>query len=780
MWTPTFIMVLVLQVMCKGQELCEIIPGNQNIRFGSDIIVSLKASPNSDCRNRNAFNTSRVYWTLNSKRIAKTFYHSNSTVASVSIRNFSLARGLIECFFDGDILGGVNLHSYYLLSRPRSVSCVAKVDFKLSAFDVTCNWDLDNTKNTHYTVYFKQGSDVKICTSTKKSCTFHGELGPIPNENITITVKAENPVSTAYSDSVSHYGFWSIVQIDRPNVNVEPGLNVLRGHWKNNYFSESDIDCHVHFAEHENVSYTEPVELLKNDSTREFSLTGVKPCTNYTISVCCKLKGSIWSTCQNVSVLSSTNVSYVQLWRSKSLLSGQGKRVVHLMWKGIPASCNAFDEYRLFDETHNSKFVASSFKPSQNHTFCTLDDKPHRLCLAVFRKGGRLSKTCINVPSTEKDFPALHNVTALTKDCQIHVTWDKPTSAVTGYLIVWNSTHEDFLWQQTQETQFSLKGEPFTLYTISVSPFYERGPGDEVRLHKYVQEGEPPRVSEVSVKWISDKQAEIQWVPALHIECCAFVVNYTVIYTAHNDPRPRYVTVGKNQQSVVLDDLRPGTVYSVYVVANSMASSSNSDTKQFSTKVHELEDCHDLIHVFYCLYRRRKYLFQTFPNPRRSSLSVWSLQNHRTHWNPLTLPWDFNSEKVLPCQLDTEAVGVSPGSRRELTLKAWRPAQGATRHQEDATLACYPITVELPSGGKQETSHNFPSMGVNSPGDCPMYFSQTYRNQTTPQLSPVETCRRPCPLEERERLLKAKPQKATLDPTYVAVEVFACSRAQNM
>ncbi|KAK1800527.1 hypothetical protein P4O66_005748 [Electrophorus voltai] len=771
-----------------GQELCEVFPGNQNIIYGSDIIVSLKASPNSNCHNKNTFNTSRVYWTLNNQRIAKHYYDSNSSFASVSIGNFSLARGVIECLLDGDILGGVIFTSYYVLSNPQNVSCVGKLDSLLIKCIITCNWDLDHTENTNYTVLMKQGSEEKTCISREKSCTFADERGPLLSKSITITVTAENPVGKALSDKVTYDDVWSIVKIDPPDVHVELELTYLRVNWENIEFRKFETDCEIHFTDHERDSYTEPVKPVKVASTSHYLLTGVKPCTNYTISVCCKLKGSIWSACsQNVSVLTYINVSHVQLWRSKSVLSDKEKRSVHLMWKGVPASCNAFDEYRLFDHTYSSNFV-TSFKPSENHTFITLDGNSHRLSVAAFHNNTHLTEAFIDIPSTAEDldFPPLRNVSILAKDGEIHVTWDKPPSPVSGYIIVWNSTDKDFLWQQTQETQFSVQGEPLTLYTISVSPIYEDGPGDEVRIDKYIQEGMPPKVSEVRVTWISDKNAEIQWVPASHTECCALVVNYTVIFKAQDDPKPRNVTVSKKQRSVILDDLRPSTVYAVYVVANSMASSSNSDTKQFSTKLYGGASLTTLI--AYCLtlallpvfvvlsvMMRKKYLSEKFPNPRFSSLTVWSSQCHRTNWNPLTMPWVCDTEKILRCHLDTEAVSISPASRRELKLEASMP--------ENMVLASSPIIMELPSGGKRETSQIFPLMDVHTPGVCPLRLSQSsYRNQTT-VMSPVKSPRKgpvkPCPSEETEMLLKQKFQNETADTTYVAVDAFEHGKRES-
>lgn len=43
-------------------------------------------------------------------------------------------------------------------------------------------------------------------------------------------------------------------------------------------------------------------------------------------------------------------------------------------------------------------------------------------------------------------------------------------------------------------------------------------------------------VSQVQVIAVSDKHAEIRWIPT---QCCAFVLNYTVFYQTNNDPKIR-------------------------------------------------------------------------------------------------------------------------------------------------------------------------------------------------------------------------------------------------
>lgn len=109
------------------------------------------------------------------------------------------------------------------------------------------------------------------------------------------------------------------------------------------------------------------------------------------------------------------------------MLNDRGKRTVHLMWtvrwhfkkvlavlimdlnvfdemichdffffQGVSPSCKAFDEYCIYcDSLRLSKCCG----PYQNHTFITLDEKPHRITVAVIRNETRLSEASIEVPA---------------------------------------------------------------------------------------------------------------------------------------------------------------------------------------------------------------------------------------------------------------------------------------------------------------------------------------------------------------------------------------------
>ncbi|KAL6472911.1 hypothetical protein MHYP_G00190990 [Metynnis hypsauchen] len=798
MQTTNLFMVIILQALCKasgvsGLEKCDVFPSNQLIKYGLDLGVSFRAPPNSDCRKITSFNTNRLYWTLNNQTIAKSFYYCNSTFASVFIQDFTLAVGIVECHLDYFVLGGTVIRTYL---DPENVSCIGETMHDCyTCIRLTCKWDHNqNGVNTNYTVRVKQEGNEFFCRSREmKWCTFSEQEGPSIKGMINVTVTAQTSAGEAHSEKVTYNSIWDIIKLHEPrDIQVKPELSALSVTWRINNWALAYSVCEVRFLE----KGSEPVvKTVEKTSKSTFDLTEVKPCTSYSVSVRCRI--DVWSEwSQTVTHFTSINVSNVQLslWRSKGVVYAKGKRAVHLMWKGINPLCKAFDEYRLFNRTHNL-VTSRSFKPSENHTVIILDENAHTVTVAAYRNNQSLSEASMEIPSTaeELNLPPVDNVNVFARDGQIHITWDKLYLTVTGYIVIWNSTEEDHQWQQTQERHFSLEGKNFTLYTISLMPLYENGPGSEIRLHAYAREGEPAVVSNVQAERICDRKAEIHWLPILSTQCCAFVVSYTVFYKTQNDIAFRYMTVDQKENSVILDDLRPKTNYIVYVQANSMAASSKSIVYTFSTKPYGevflitlivcgvglmlLPVCTVLVVLI-----RKEYLNEKVPNPRFSSLSIWSSQKCRNPWNQLPMPWGCDSEKSLTCQVEAEDYSILATSIRDVAKLQQNTAiqeMIPTTQTENTALVSSSSETELASDGKEERMKPLSAMDLETPRIHPVLLSRSpYKNQT-PLTSPVDSPKKglqgttkPHSSEETETLLKPKLHSATMVTTYVTVDMF--------
>ncbi|XP_026996794.2 interleukin-6 receptor subunit beta-like [Tachysurus fulvidraco] len=791
-----FLITTCFLIVCTAQEKCEIFPRNPIIPYGFNLTLFLKAPSSSDCHSKMQFHLSKIFWTLNKRKIDERFYDFNSTVASVSIHNLSVDRGTVECFIDAAtpvLLHGVFVQTYPLVSSPQNVSCIATMNFSAT---VTCMWDHDqHSTDIKYTVYLKQKKE-HWCNSLEKNCTFPENFTLNLDHQLSIRVVAQNSDKySAFSNNVIYRSGWDIFQMDQPGDVIAEALSTgLRVTWEIEeiFHIRNDLtECEIQL--HEKDSYTEAlVTSVKNCEINTLEVTEVKPCTNYSVSMRKRFHGAVWSKWSHeVTALSYLNVSSLPLylWRSKSVLDDEGKRTVHVMWKGVPPSCKAFDEYCIFYDFLRLK----CFGPYQNHTFIALDKHPHRITLAVFRNDIRLSDTSIEVPALaeEINLPPVSNISVFVQHGCISITWEKPRLPVSGYLIVWNSTAKNHMWQQTQKTSFTLKDEPFTLYTISLIPLYEDGPGNEITLHNCSPERKLTAVSNVQVTGFSDKHAEIRWLPLLPSQCCAFVLNYTVFYQTYNETKSRNVTVGPSQHYVILEDLQPRTTYSIYIMANTVAASSKSVPIIFSTK----NSKYYLIVITICCVAlillstlavmiQRKVLSKKIPDPRFSSLSMWPSDKCRNPWSLLPVPGGGDTEKILPCHVDGEFISVS-SKTVTAALKTLADIQNIATHTETPSQS--QITQEsgsfsnrqLTRSGKEQRvlpSLDFQTSGV-SHQEFPPPIQSPYRKQT-PLSSPLESPNKPPWSDETETLLTPKLKNTNYFTSYVTMDMMEPGKHQ--
>uniref|UniRef100_A0A3B4CX99 Fibronectin type-III domain-containing protein n=1 Tax=Pygocentrus nattereri TaxID=42514 RepID=A0A3B4CX99_PYGNA len=649
----------------SGLEKCDVFPSNQLIKYGLDLRVSFRAPPKSDCRKITSFNTNRLYWTLNNQTIAKSFYHSNSTFASVFIQDFTLAVGIVECHLDDIVLGGTVIRTY---CEYRNIVYLLFTSVQICA---NC-------------IHFINQWILRMCPVSLKHCI--------------IVFYASNTLRKLCCIPI-------LVKLDKPrDVQVKPELSALSVTWRSNNWALAYTVCEVRFLE----KGSEPVvRTVEKTSSSTFDLTEVKPCTSYSVSVRCRI--DVWSEwSQAVTHFTSINVSNVQLhlWRSEGVVYAKGKRAMHLMWKGINPLCKVFDEYRLFNRTHNL-VTSKSFKPSENHTVVILDENAHSVTVAAYRNNQSLSEASMEIPSAF-NLPPVDNVNMFARDGQIHITWDKLYLTVTGYIVIWNSTEEDHQWQQTQERHFSLE--------------------------------------------------------------------------AQNDMAFRNVTVDQKENGVILDDLQPKTNYIVYVQASSMAASSNSSFYTFSTKPYGKYYCFTFL--FFKLWLGGLGLItlqntKHVPNPRFSSLTIWSSQkcrNVRLLFFSLYVPLIY-----LEAFWSTDYSILATSIRDVAKLQQNTATQETTptTHTENTALVSSSSETELASRGKEERIKPLSEMDLETAQIHPVFLSRSpYKNQT-PLTSPVDSPRKglqgttkPRSSEETETLLKPKHDSATMVTTYVTVDMF--------
>ncbi|XP_028830102.1 interleukin-31 receptor subunit alpha-like [Denticeps clupeoides] len=397
--------------------------------------------------------------------------------------------------------------------------------------------------------------------------------------------------------------------------------------------------------------------MMDEEHSMVYSSSYVKPCTNYTVAVrCVDVLGTVWSDwAQTDTALSSLDVrsSGLSLWRRLFKTNETGYRTMHLMWKGPPSHCHAIDEYRLYVDTSLPEVLG----PVHNHTI-VLNESSHEIIVGAYKNGSELYNETLKIPATENDLPSVEELVALATDGKVFISWDAPALPMNDYMVIWFAEDYLYKWDQTQETNFSFLGAPFRLYTVIVTPVHINGlAGKESLLRVYAEEGAPARATGITVPELDATWATVEWDPVSAEECCGYVVNYTVLYKARDDPNhqglpfveERMVVESRELKPgekvrVQLKNLQPNTTYTVYIMTSSIAGFNKSSLNTFTTKLFGQRFIIGLVLaavgavIFFILCLSGLILWmktanRLIPDPGFSSLAEWPPKN----WKKINL-----------------------------------------------------------------------------------------------------------------------------------------------
>ncbi|XP_062410141.1 interleukin-31 receptor subunit alpha-like isoform X2 [Sardina pilchardus] len=754
--------------------MCEVIPKNLTVKAGSNVTVAFKAPFGGICRKTfDAFSTSsKVLWTLNSKKIEEKYYNHNSTYAVVTIVNFTLESGTVECHMDGQVLGGTIIRTeassrntrmvVELPKKPVNIRCVTNATHSLYMY-TTCYWDeAGNSQDTTYSVTMKQNvSGYCRPKLGQNNCILseHAWFDYDP-AYVNITVTAQNTAGNA--SATVHMGAWEIVQFGPPkDIWVEPLPAGLRVRWVQRYSVYKDEEeCMAQFVE-------EGTNIVSNKTSttggKSIYFGDVKPCTRYTVAVRCTYrvlnKLCLWSDwSKETTVLSALNVSSVPLclWRKVLKHNETGTRRVQMMWKGPPHVCQAIDEYKLFVDSGS---ISEHLMPTQHYTTVLLNASDHTIKIAAYKNKTILRHSILKIPSIGSDKPPVQRPSATAHGDLIHVSWAAPSTPVNGYVIDWftdPAQADKPSWERTQDTHFSIPGDvPYKLYTVTITPLYDDGPGLGETLHTYAKEGRPAKVKGVKKIDADNTWLTVAWQPVQPDKCCAFVVNYSVLYKASNDMSSTWsnVTVNHTIHNVTLTDLQPSTTYQVFVRACSIDNSSaDYELANFTTETYGKAFIQTLVLVAVgvilllmtavCLFALwRKVANLKVPNPKCSSLAIWPQEKSRKP--PLSNNLDNNpNEGILLCQVDTEmdarltppAETHSMFSGEEMdgsSVASDTSASGGQVEDSSAGLNLTYSTWECPSrspepAGATAVEPSQPQPSRSTPAPCNPYLEQVH------------------------------------------------------
>ncbi|XP_063066500.1 interleukin-6 receptor subunit beta-like isoform X2 [Engraulis encrasicolus] len=618
-------------VVCLGHaaEICEVAPKDLMVEFGSNVTVVFKAPTSGICRTKfSDFSLSEVYWTLNNQRVDERFYDHNDTHATVTIANFSLhGKPTVECHMRDQVLGGTIVRTHDVgmgmepPKEPANISCATRF---LSPSYTTCRWDgAGNPTGTHYVVTMNKAKKLRYChppAGHGHACQFNNATGK--SGNMTITVHASNAAGNA--STTVHFEVWKTIKFDRPSLRVDPHPNRITVSSRTEscpiskdwcHCGRETMRCEVKYQYMEKGS----IHTSLSEGNAAVDIFDIKPCTNYSVKMRCQCGGSLfsdWSVDQPV--LSFLNVSTVPLYLWSKVLEriGNGSRLVQLMWKGPSPECMAFDEYRL---SVDSILIKSKMPPTEKHATVSLSGSAHEIMIGVHRDNAMLHHSLFKIPSIDEELnPVLRPVANAVNEV-ISISWEPPLTPADGYVVEWFTEAAQQgtpFWEKTAYANISIAGVPSKLYTVTISPLYDKGPGPGTILYTYAKEA-----------------------------------GRTVDHPHHE---------------LKLPDLEPDTSYSVVVRAHSSAGFSDSDPSHFTTEAYSKALIRILVSVaggvvivlicgvcLFILWKRMNNLM--VPSPQYSSMAMWSQEKPLKPLFSNNLDMNSNPrERILTCQIEDE------------------------------------------------------------------------------------------------------------------------------
>ncbi|XP_072306427.1 interleukin-6 receptor subunit beta-like [Eucyclogobius newberryi] len=652
----------------RGQSDCGVYTTDQHIEQGSDAEITCQS----------ACVSGTVFWTLNDKRVNQSLSRRiNSTHTVILLPHSALQDpshpiAVVQCHSEDNhqILGGTTIGIY---TKPHNLSCIfhSNREMKVGLPKLfTCSWEhqiYTPVKIDYSVICVHCATGLKeICSSNVRNCTRNTLDVPQISfvENNTIYVKAKAEAWEAQS-SVYTFTASQIFKIPPREVNVTAHLDHILVDW--NSLPKQGVNgmCQVKYK------YTKNKEIIKDvlnttltpDDKGRLTIAEVESCRTYSVCVRCALARapwSYWSPERPIQTQLQKNDVKLDVWRKVSKLHKEVK--VHIMWKGIPSNCPGTLSFSVSHVPHN-KFTsrANYTTTSCANSSCdiTVKQEAHTVNLTVLYNGDFLAANSFYltafVGNESEKLLRVNNIETKHDENGLVVDWTAPSPPVSGYVIDWTHSENDFEWKRTNITHSRLHGlVDKASYNITVTPLFGNKAGPSTQISGVCSSfAEPGNVTIVNLETY-DKSAHLSWSVKSEEKCSDAVVNYSVFYGTVNGPELN-VTIKNTEQKVSLMNLNPDTQYSVHVVATARSGNSKSIERLFKTKMFDPQ----LITVFTItggivlvlligLFRvAQKLNEKPVPDPGLSSLALWPQNTQQKTIFPIE---PFITPSESPCE----------------------------------------------------------------------------------------------------------------------------------
>ncbi|KAM4529740.1 interleukin-31 receptor subunit alpha-like isoform 1-T1 [Fundulus diaphanus] len=767
--------------VCNGQheKSCDVFPKDQHIEVGSSVELVCRTSCSSG----------KIFWTLNEKNLSESLSKSiNSTHTVLSLSNFTQSGAVVECrsSHTDQVLGGVIVSTY---SKPENIKCVFITKYVPGGIpDVfTCSWShhMNSTQAIRYTILqYVFDSLNEVCNSEVAQCTIEDSLKVAKmflQSNGEITVRAKTDAWEAYSEP---YKFEPrhIRKINPPERPViTPSSDRLSVGWDSRCGGLS-CRCEVRYHKISESNGVTPKYLSRPLSNYSATIEEIESCSNYSISVRCATKEGLWSDwTKERTVLTKLNKSHVrlQLWRKVAEMGENGKRKVHLMWRGIPSTCEEVLTYTIKQIPYkdNTNLRNDTYTPcGASSCDVELDQHAHRLFLTVSVNGALLSDDSVYVPAVEETGLAqVFSIQATAHEGVIQVSWNASEKPTSRFMIDWTHDGNQYHWNESVFTAATLFGlmqrKP---YNITVTPLFNDSTGHGTQANQICSSIRVPELVAVRNVEIHSKSAFVNW-DTKSQDPCSGVVTYVIFYETQRQPQLN-VTVDGDEEGVWLKDLQPNTQYTVYVEATGYNGTTKSKTMFFTTNMFDsklikiFSVCGGLLVILVlslglaCAIQWKKFYEKPVPNPRLSSVAKWLSHNHQK-MEGFFQPFKDQAENEV----------VTDETQRQQGA-ALTPVCNGKHNHDEKLVVCDPSLSPTPESEPIERfSENSETQLLSSP-EGSMVFSSSQSSPYRSQDSVEPLLPR---LEKPSRSdLCQKQEKTTPKSVYVSLIMFEQSGAR--
>ncbi|XP_078078679.1 interleukin-6 receptor subunit beta-like [Mustelus asterias] len=531
---------------------------------------------------------------------------------------------------------------------------------------------------------------------SKNSCTIY-----YPNiryfVDYTIWVEAKNKYGKTDSDHIVLDAMDSVKPEPIFITSVQPGHGsggALIVKWENPWKLPFifPLKYHIQYRMAGTVGWIQ-IQLEEIPPHQEvFTIKGLKPFTKYIVAIRCMRRygNGYWSDWSLEKTGTSSEDQPAQgpdLWIVNKNPNLQSRPVL-IMWKELsPSDANGIIlGYQLQIRERKSQTVAWINSTDLKYSL-VLSGESYKIAITAYNSvGNSPESTLIVPPANPEELPPIQHVQAAPHNEQLMVEWKAPNSSVNRYTLEWCVAESDsdqctgpVHWRnEPNSTEKAFVNEnimPFKRYKVAVYPVYGEGPGPQLSIKAYLQEGSPAHGPFVHLKEAGKMEAELEWDEIPVDKQRGFITNYTIFYERAGE-NESYVTVGPASRKYTLLNLRSNTLYWVNVMASTAKGGTNGTAITFKTLIFtKWETAAIILSTFliflsiavamlfvYIKNKIRNKSCQTVPDPADTNPHVNSLK-YQTQRNLDAENLGKVSEKVSAIQQQQQSADEKESSR---------------------------------------------------------------------------------------------------------------------